>query len=130
VRAMSEWIISAIGRMSVAGADRKRPPSPCRSCGSTDRSSRLIGMVGTVALVTPPVRIGQQLLAYRLATALGLDAVDHGLQFLASVNGEHLGHFGARLVAMLELHQAAGTVGPQFLRDGRLGPPYSFRPSS
>jgi hypothetical protein len=32
-------------------------------------------MVGTVALVTPPVRTGQHLLAYRLATALRLNAV-------------------------------------------------------
>jgi hypothetical protein len=32
-------------------------------------------MLGTVALVTPPVCIGQHLLAYRLATALCLDAV-------------------------------------------------------
>jgi hypothetical protein len=45
------------------------------SRGSTDRSRKLIAMVGTVALVTPPVRVGQHLLAYRLATALGLDAV-------------------------------------------------------
>jgi hypothetical protein len=32
-------------------------------------------VVGTVALVTPPVRIGQHLLAYRPATTLRLDAI-------------------------------------------------------
>jgi hypothetical protein len=39
-------------------------------------------MVGTVALVTPPVRIGQHLLAYQLATAVGLDAVHQRLQLI------------------------------------------------
>jgi hypothetical protein len=41
-------------------------------------------MLGTAALVTPPVRIGQHLLAYRLTTALGLDAVEHCSPLLVS----------------------------------------------
>ena len=59
------------------------------------------------------MRIGQHLLAYRLATAVCLDAVYHRLQLVTGVNGEHLGHPGARHVAMLEPHQPAGVVGPQ-----------------
>jgi hypothetical protein len=72
------------------------------------------GMVGTVALVTAaPVRIGQHLPTYRLATAVGIDAVDHHLKLVASVNGEHLRQLSARLVAMLEPHRPAGVVGSQ-----------------
>jgi len=45
--------------------------------------------------------------------ALGLDAVDHRLQFLRSVNGEHLAHVVALLVPVLEPHRPAGMVRPQ-----------------
>jgi hypothetical protein len=58
------------------------------------------------------VRIGQHLVAYRLATAGCLDAVYHRLELVAGVNGEHLGHLGARLVAMLEPPRPASVVGP------------------
>ena len=59
------------------------------------------------------MRIGQHLLAYRLATAVCLDAVDHGLQFLGSVDREHLAHNVAFLVAVFEPHGPAGALGPQ-----------------
>jgi hypothetical protein len=39
----------------------------------------------------------------------------HRLELVRGVNGEHLGHLGARLVAMLEPHQPVGMVGPQLL---------------
>jgi hypothetical protein len=67
-------------------------------------------MVGTVVLVTLPLRIGQHLLAHRLAASLGLDTVDYRLQFHGSLDRQHLRH----LVAMLEPHRAGGVVGPQF----------------
>jgi hypothetical protein len=51
-----------------------------------------IAMVGTAVFGIPPECIGQHLLAYRLATALDLDAVEHRLQFLGSVDREHLAH--------------------------------------
>jgi hypothetical protein len=70
-------------------------------------------MGGPVALVTPPVRIGPHLLAYRLATALDLDAVQHRPQFLASVDCEHLADAVAFLVPVFEPHQPAGVVGAE-----------------
>jgi len=69
-------------------------------------------MVVVVVLGIPPVCIGQHPLAYRLATTLGLDAVDHRPQFLGSVNREHLAHVVAFLFTMLEPYQSAGVVGP------------------
>jgi len=52
-----------------------RGPNKFRSCGRGGSLAQLIATVGTVVLGMPPVRIGQHLLAYRLATALCLDAV-------------------------------------------------------
>ena len=79
--------------------------------GATDPLVQLIGMIGTVALVIPPMRIGQHLLAYPLATTLGLDAVQHRPQFLPSV--EHLADAVAFLVPVFEPHQPAGVVGAE-----------------
>jgi len=59
------------------------------------------------------VRIIQHLLAYRLATALGLDAVDHRLQFLGNLDREHLAHVVTFLAPVLEPNQPPGVVGPQ-----------------
>jgi hypothetical protein len=42
-----------------------------------------------VALVTSSVRTGEHRLAYRLATALGLDMVHNRMKLVGSVNGEH-----------------------------------------
>ena len=93
---------------------RSRPvPSEYLCYGATDRWRRLIAMVATVVFGIPTVCIGQHLLAYRLATALCLDAVDHCLQFLRSVDREHLAQVVAFLVPVLEPHWPPGVVGPQ-----------------
>ena len=60
-----------------------------------------------VALVTSFVRIGQHLLSYRLATAVGLDAVDHRLQLIGSVDRENFAHLVAFRVPVLEPQQLA-----------------------
>ena len=73
-------------------------------------------MVGMIVLGIPPVCIGELLLAYRLATALCLDAVDHRLQFLGSVDRQHLAQVVAFLVPVLELHWPPGVVGPLSVR--------------
>jgi hypothetical protein len=91
--------------MSVIGGDRQH------RYRATDRWRRLIGMVATVALVTTPLCMGQHLLACRLATALWLDAGDHRLEFLGSVDREHLAQVVAFLVPVLEPHRPAGVVG-------------------
>jgi hypothetical protein len=66
----ASWEYGKKGFRARAAKDqfRRRQNVRCRSkpeapCGATDRWCRLTGMVGTVALVTPPVRIGQCLLA-------------------------------------------------------------------
>jgi len=59
------------------------------------------------------VRIGQHLLAYRLATDLGLDAVHHRLQFLGNLHREHLAHVVTFLVPVLKPYLPAGVVRSQ-----------------
>lgn len=54
-----------------------------------------------------------------LATALCLNAVDHRLQFLGSVDREHLAHVVEFLAPVLEPQQPAGMVGPQLPVTGK-----------
>jgi hypothetical protein len=67
-----------------------------------DRWRRLIGMVSTVALVAPPVlkAVLDRIEAEGRGKPIGEQMLTSAL--VSGVNGEHLGHFGARLVPMLE----------------------------
>jgi hypothetical protein len=65
------------------------------------------------------VRIGQHPLAHRPAAPLGVDALNHGLDFRVAVAREQLAHVTARIASVLEPHQAAGMVGTQLPVTGK-----------
>jgi len=69
-------------------------------------------MVVAVVLVIPPVRVPQHPLPQSEPAAGGLDALDHRLQFLGSVDREHLAHVVAFARSRTRTAPATSVVGP------------------
>ena len=93
--------------MSEYQGDTGPEPDPPPRHGSLYRQNRAAiarrRLIATAVLGIPPACIGQHLVAYRLATAVCLDAVYHRLELVAGVNGEHLAHVVRRPVGRMRL---------------------------